>query len=66
MYTSRYLISYFTLDLDILCFVYLDAVDVLWIFYGIFRGELFFKTCPVKINVYITIVQFPLHVFVFS
>ena len=33
---------------------------------GIIRGELFYKTCPVTINVGITIVHFPLQVFVFS
>jgi len=30
------------------------------------RGELFYKTCPVKIDVCVTIVQFPLQVFIFS
>ena len=33
---------------------------------GVIRGELFYKTCPVKINIYITIVNFPHQIFVFN
>jgi hypothetical protein len=34
-------------------------------YFGVIRGELFCMTCPVNVNVRITIVQFPLQVFVF-
>jgi hypothetical protein len=34
-------------------------------YYGIIRGELFYKTCLVQINVRITIVPSPFQVFVF-